>query len=107
MRAGVLVVDETNHVRVINEAAWLVLGKPAPEQRNLGKIAPELSRRLWYWRNRKTFQNTAVALATDAPEVLPRFTRLSSNDGLSLIFLQGPSMVSRRRGIGRGAGREK
>src|SRR3546814_12027242 len=33
MRAGVLVVDETNHVRVINEAAWLVLGKPAPEQR--------------------------------------------------------------------------
>lgn len=96
MRAGVLVVDETNHVRVINEAAWFVLGKPPPEQRNLGKIAPELSRRLWHWRNRKAFQNTAVALATDAPEVLPRFTRLSSNDGLSLIFLQDTSMVSRR-----------
>lgn len=96
MRAGVLVVDETNHVRVINEAAWFVLGKPAPEQRNLGKIAPELSRRLWHWRNRKAFQNTAVSLATDAPEVLPRFTRLSTNDGLSLIFLQDTSMVSRR-----------
>jgi len=96
MRAGVLVVDETNHVRVINEAAWLVLGKPAPEQRNLGKIAPGLSRRLWHWRNRKAFQNTAVSLASDAPEVLPRFTRLSSNDGLALIFLQDTSMVSRR-----------
>jgi two-component system sensor histidine kinase PilS (NtrC family) len=96
MRAGVLVVDETNHVRVINEAAWLVLGKPPPEQRNLGKIAPELSRRLWHWRNRKTFQNTAVSLAPEAPEVLPRFTRLSSNDGLALIFLQDTSMVSRR-----------
>jgi two-component system sensor histidine kinase PilS (NtrC family) len=96
MRAGVLVVDETNHVRVINEAAWLVLGKPAPEQRNLGKIAPELSRRLWHWRNRRTFQNTAVSLANDAPEVLPRFTRLTSSDGLALIFLQDTSMVSRR-----------
>jgi two-component system sensor histidine kinase PilS (NtrC family) len=96
MRAGVLVVDETNHVQVINEAAWYLLGKPPPERKSLSEIAPELSRRLWHWRNRKAFKNVAVALAEDAPEVLPRFTRLSTSEGLALIFLQDTSMVSRR-----------
>src|SRR3546814_20682972 len=42
------------------------------------------------------FPYTTLFRSTDAPEVLPRFTRLSSNDGLSLIFLQDTSMVSRR-----------
>lgn len=96
MRAGVLVVDETNHVQVINEAAWYLLGKPPPERKSLSEIAPELSRRLWHWRNRKAFKNVAVSLAEDAPEVLPRFTRLSTSEGLALIFLQDTSMVSRR-----------
>lgn len=96
MRAGVLVVDDTNHVQVINEAAWYLLGKPPPERKSLSEIAPELSRRLWHWRNRKAFKNVAVSLAEDAPEVLPRFTRLSTSEGLALIFLQDTSMVSRR-----------
>lgn len=96
MRAGVIVVDEGNEVRVLNEAAWFVLGKPGPEQRNLGKLAPELARRLWYWRQRKPFDNAPLALADNGPQVQPRFTRLSSSEGLALVFLQDTSMVSRQ-----------
>lgn len=96
MRAGVIVVDAGNEVRVLNEAAWLALGKPGPEQRNLGRLAPELARRLWYWRQRKPFDNTPLALARNNVQVQPRFTRLSSREGLALVFLQDTSFVARR-----------
>jgi two-component system sensor histidine kinase PilS (NtrC family) len=97
MRTGVLVVDDANRVHRWNESAWALLGNPKPDQRNLGSIAPELSRRLYHWRSTGKVDNTAVALAEGVPEVIPRFTRLASNDDNNvLIFLDDTSLVSRR-----------
>jgi hypothetical protein len=59
MKTGVLLVDEANHILRINEAAWHLIGNPSPNQRELGTIAPELSRRLYHWRHSgKTDQTT-------------------------------------------------
>lgn len=96
MRAGLLVVDADNRIKVFNEAAWFLLGKPPAEQRDLGEVAPELSRRLWHWLNDRPIEAKPVALAEDAPEVVPRFTRLSVNYDLVLIFLEDTLAVSRR-----------
>ncbi len=96
MRNGVLVVDADNNIRVFNEAAWFLLGKPPPERQALSEAAPELSRRLWHWLNGKPVEATPVALAEDVPEVIPRFTRLSVSDDLVLIFLEDTSALSRR-----------
>ncbi|HET7268321.1 MAG TPA: HAMP domain-containing sensor histidine kinase [Oleiagrimonas sp.] len=97
MRTGVLLVDDGNRVHQFNESAWLLLGSPATDQRDLGTLAPELSRRLYHWRHLDKHDETAVALATDVPEVVPRFTRLSANDDSNvLIFLDDTSLVSRR-----------
>lgn len=96
MRTGVLVVDGDNHVEVFNEAAWYLIGNPPPDRRNLGEIAPELSRRLWHWLNERPPDNSAVVLAEGAPEVIPRFSRLAANRELVLIFLEDTSLYSRR-----------
>jgi two-component system sensor histidine kinase PilS (NtrC family) len=97
MRTGVLLVDDSNHIHQINESAWMLMGNPGVEQRDLGTVAPELSRRLYHWRTTHEHDPTAVALADGAPEIIPRFTRLSAHDdSYALIFLDDTSLVSQR-----------
>jgi two-component system sensor histidine kinase PilS (NtrC family) len=97
MKTGVLVVDDANRVHRWNESAWALMGNPKPGQRDLGSVAPELSRRLYHWRTTGKIENTAVALAEGVPEIIPRFTKLASNDDNNvLIFLDDTSLVSRR-----------
>ena len=97
MKTGVLVVDETNKVHRWNESAWALIGNPSHAQQELAKLSPELSRRLYHWRSTQKIDNTSVSLAEGAPEVIPRFTRMSAHDsGNVLIFLDDTSMVSRR-----------
>lgn len=97
MKTGVLLVDDGNHIHQINESAWILVGNPGLEQRDLGTVAPELSRRLYHWRTTHEHDANAVALAEDAPEVIPRFTRLSAHDdSYVLIFLDDTSLLSQR-----------
>ncbi len=97
MRTGVLLVDDANHIHQINESAWMLMGNPGVEQRDLGTLAPELSRRLYHWRSTHEYDPSAVALAEGTPEIIPRFTRLSSHDdSFVLIFLDDTSLVSQR-----------
>ncbi len=97
MKTGVLLVDAGNHIHQMNESAWMLLGSPSSDQRDLGRVAPELSRRLYHWRNLGRVDETGVALAEGVPEVIPRFTRLASNDDAHvLIFLDDTSLVSRK-----------
>ena len=97
MKTGVLLVDDANHIHQINESAWMLLGSPALDKRDLGEVAPELSRRLYHWRGTHKLDTTAIALAEGVPEVIPRFTRLAANDESHvLIFLDDTSLVSRR-----------
>lgn len=97
MKTGVLLVDDANRIHQINESAWMLLGNPSAEQRDLGRLAPELSRRLYHWMTSGKLDETATQLADGVPEVVPRFTRLAPNDdSLVLIFLDDTSLVSRR-----------
>lgn len=97
MKTGVLVVDGGNIVHRWNEAAAALIGNPTEGHNDLGRIAPELSRRLFHWRSSRKLDNTAISLAEGAPEVIPRFTRMAANDNENvLIFLDDTSLVSRR-----------
>jgi two-component system sensor histidine kinase PilS (NtrC family) len=97
MKTGVLLVDDANRIHQINESAWMLLGNPSAEQRDLGQLAPELSRRLYHWITSGKLDETATQLADGVPEVVPRFTRLAPNDDSHvLIFLDDTSLLSRR-----------
>ena len=97
MKTGVLLVDDANRIHQINESAWMLLGNPSADQRDLGRLAPELSRRLYHWMTSGKLDETATQLADGVPEVVPRFTRLAPNDDSHvLIFLDDTSLLSRR-----------
>jgi len=97
MKTGVMLVDDANRIHQINESAWMLLGNPSADQRDLGRLAPELSRRLYHWMTSGKLDESATQLADGTPEVVPRFTRLAPNDdSLVLIFLDDTSLVSRR-----------
>ncbi|TNY27306.1 sensor histidine kinase [Fulvimonas soli] len=97
MKTGVLLVDDANRIHQMNESAWMLLGSPPADQRDLGRLAPELSRRLYHWITSGKLDETATQLADGVPEVVPRFSRLAPNDdSLVLIFLDDTSLVSRR-----------
>ncbi|MDE2156301.1 MAG: two-component sensor histidine kinase [Xanthomonadaceae bacterium] len=97
MKTGVLLVDDANRIHQINESAWMLLGNPGANQRDLGQLAPELSRRLYHWMTSGKLDETATQLADGVPEVVPRFSRLAPNDDSHvLIFLDDTSLLSRR-----------
>ncbi len=97
MKTGVLLVDDANRIHQLNESAWMLLGNPGAEERDLGKLAPELSRRLYHWMTSGKLDETATQLADGVPEVVPRFSRLAPNDDSNvLIFLDDTSLLSRR-----------
>ena len=101
MRTGVMVVDGANQVHRINESAWHLLGNPSPNRKDLGDIAPELSRRLYHWRTSGKSETAPAALAEGVPEVIPRFVRLAQSDTSPdaqhvLIFLDDISLLSRQ-----------
>ncbi len=96
MRTGLIAVDSGNTIRLINESAWYLAGNPSPDRKALAEVAPELSRRLWYWRQMQKVDTTPLALAADTPAVIPRFTALGGAHDLTLIFLDDTSLLSRR-----------
>ncbi len=96
MRTGILVVDGDHLVKVCNEAAWALLGKPSPDRRHLADIAPELHKSLGRWRGGRSEIPRPMTLADGAPEVLPRFVSLSLTDNLFLIFLEDSRIFSDR-----------
>lgn len=96
MRTGVLVVDGDHGVKVCNEAAWALLGKPSPDRKRLSDIAPDLHRSLGKWRGGRGEIPKAMTLAEGAPEVLPRFVALGLTDNLYLIFLEDSRVFSNR-----------
>ncbi|GAB2490394.1 sensor histidine kinase [Arenimonas alkanexedens] len=96
MRTGILVVDGDHRVKVCNEAAWGLLGKPSPDRQQLADVAMELHRALLLWRQGRGDIPRAMTLGEGAPEVLPRFVSLSLTDNLFLIFLDDSRIYSDR-----------
>ncbi|MDQ3206056.1 MAG: ATP-binding protein [Pseudomonadota bacterium] len=96
LRTGVLLVDGHNHIRLANEAATVLLGDAGDGHRNLLVAMPELGRRLAEWREHGVSDETPLQVATDQPEVMPRFTRLLAGSDQTLIFLDDTSVASRR-----------
>ncbi len=101
LRTGVLLIDRDDHIRLANEAASLLLGDAGDDstdlygRRSLAVAAPELSRRLARWRETGSADDTPLQLASDLPEVVPRFTRLLAGSDQVLVFLDDTSLLSR------------
>ncbi len=96
MRTGVLVLDSVGHVRLMNEAAWMLLGEPKPDQRELEALSAGLHQRWKRWRGDQQQDTGPLALVADRPLVSPHFATLAMSDELFVVFLDDSALVSRR-----------
>jgi two-component system sensor histidine kinase PilS (NtrC family) len=97
MRTGVLAVDQSNRVRVMNESAWFLLGSPPVRQRALRSLSPRLEAALGDWKRDPTSEPRPVVLEPSQAQILPSFVSLPSETDLgAMIFLNDNNVVARR-----------
>jgi len=97
MRAGVLAVDETNRIRVMNESAWFLLGSPPVRDSSLQALSPRLEQALADWRDEPDRDPRPVVLEPSQAQILPSFASLPGERGMgALIFLNDNNVVARR-----------
>lgn len=97
MRSGVLVVDENNQIRQMNESARYLLGNPPLREHDLKKIAPPLYERLLRWRKSGESPDEAILLQATQVAIVPSMMDMPGlNAPATLMFLEDTSVVSRR-----------
>jgi two-component system sensor histidine kinase PilS (NtrC family) len=92
LRESLVVVDEQDRIRLINESARQILGNAATADALLGEVSPRLLYLLTMWRQREPVTDTAGGnlLAVDGlREVRPHFAPLGkSQPPPVLVFLE-------------------
>ncbi len=97
MRSGVLVVDQDDQIRQMNESARYLLGNPPLKERDLRRIAPPLHERLLKWRDTGEAPDEGIVLQATQVAIVPDMMELPGLDTpATLMFLEDTSVVSRR-----------
>jgi two-component system, NtrC family, sensor histidine kinase PilS len=101
LRESILVVDESDRVRLVNEtAARLLTGGPIAGGTPLGEVSPRLLYQLDAWRRKASDRrdSTGEVVSSDGGTVIrPHFVPLSeTGPGPVLVFLEDTSVVAER-----------
>jgi len=87
MDTGVVVIDSARRIRTINGAALQLLALADPVGQKLAEAAPQLQAALDQWLQGGFREGTALSARPQAPEVLPRFTRLGFSEHTPIMIL--------------------
>jgi two-component system sensor histidine kinase PilS (NtrC family) len=94
MRSGVMVVDERDHIRMLNSAAAESLHIEADSRSPLEAVAPRLQSELQRWRRGEPTRPATVVSPRGRP-LIPRFAGIGRNrTGGALLFLEDASTVA-------------
>ena len=100
MYSGVIVIDNENRIRLINQSAWHLIGLPVMENienKNLSTLSDDLTEQLETWKSQSHFEPTPFKSVSSSTEILPNFTRLSNHeDAPILIFLEDISRMNQQ-----------
>ena len=98
MQVGVLVADAQLRLRLMNTAAWRLLGQPsAIHQRTLASVSSALHQRLLNWQHEKEHDNHAMAVTGSSTEVLLTFAGIGEKHSAGfLIFLEDASSAAKQ-----------
>src|SRR5882757_9600388 len=99
LRESLLVVDDADRIRLINESAAEILGdQQAVPGAFVGEVSPRLLYSLSTWRQRQQGDNSPSSfVAADGARVIqPHFAPLGAEPGPTLIFLEDTSLMAER-----------
>ncbi len=98
MQTGILVVDGEDRIRLINEAAWYLLGMPdASRGIALARATPTLEVQIKRWRKNRDRPASPFRPTPDGRELKAGFSQLGSGsrDG-TIIFLEDATSVTQQ-----------
>lgn len=97
MQTGIMVIDQYNKLRLINESAWHMLSMPSVVNNPyLAALSSELNESYKKWMNDSEVTAAPIQLSPEHPSLLPRFAQLSQEENsATLIFLEDASAMSR------------
>jgi len=95
MHTGVLAINTRYQVRFLNPAATHLMDVHESFGTLLGEISPTLYRRLRLWHAGKPTPATPITLAPDSIPILPRFSRVGTDESVTLVFLEDTAMLAR------------
>ncbi|HEB86740.1 MAG TPA: HAMP domain-containing histidine kinase [Gammaproteobacteria bacterium] len=98
MQTGIVVIDNNEVVRLMNESAWHMFGMPSiAHDPVLEKISPPLAHIFRKWQQQPGMKVQGFAPSTEYYNIVPRFARIGQekNSGV-LIFLEDASAVAQQ-----------
>ena len=98
MQTGIVVIDNNEQVRLMNESAWHMFGMPSIARNPaLEKISSSLVEVFRKWQQQPEMKVPKFAPSTEYHHIVPRFARIGQdkNSGV-LIFLEDASSVAQR-----------
>jgi len=97
MGSGVIVVDKTHRVRLINETAWYLLGMlPCQQKQHIEELSSELFSQFRHWSKNPNEERKMIPMP-GAVDVMPRFIRLGTTvDAGALIILEDSSEMNQK-----------
>jgi len=100
MQSGIVVVDADQHIRLMNESAWYMLGLPSlgnTQNKSLKFISPELAEQLIDWRRGGLSEPRMFRPGGGNIELLPNMTALGSEARAgTLIFLEDTARMAQQ-----------
>jgi two-component system sensor histidine kinase PilS (NtrC family) len=90
MQSGVIVIDETDRVQLVNQTAWRLLGEPGIGNPTiLDENAPEIRSSYLKWKNGELPDSITIKLDHNNQELQLRFSRLAGAGHINtLVFLE-------------------
>ena len=97
MQTGIMVIDQYNRLRLVNESAWHMLGMPSVTNTPyLSALNKALNDSYKNWLNDNEVLTSPIPLSPEYPSLLPRFAKLSQEENpATLVFLEDASAMSR------------
>jgi two-component system sensor histidine kinase PilS (NtrC family) len=99
LRESIVVVDDEDHVRLINESAVKNLGAGVGDrEHNLAEVSPELANQLRLWRGGAKVERAQMIFSSpDGTNVQPHFAPLGGGRASGVvIFLEDTSLIAER-----------
>ena len=98
MQTGILVVDDESRIRLINDAAWYLLGMPdAKTGKHLKQVCQPLFQSMQQWREKREREPGSFRPTPSGRELKPGFSPLgeSGNDG-TVVFIEDEASVTQQ-----------
>jgi len=98
MQTGVMVIDQSGNIRLLNESAAQMLGlRDTNTKINIRQAVPELAERWQQWVTAPERAGEAIKLTRNSIDISPRFARIGDDPAAgAVIFLQDMAAMAQQ-----------